>query len=62
MKPVPVWNGKTADGKPFVPPADLSVYTIRQIHAGLLIPNEETILRMSRQLLKLLGEKNPDLI
>ena len=49
-------------GKQFVPPAELSDYAIGQIHAGLLIPNEEAILSMSREIRKWRGVKNPDMV
>ena len=45
-----------------IPPKELSLPAIKSIHAGLLIPNQEAILSMSRELLKWRGEPNPDLI
>ncbi len=46
----------------FTPPAELSDYAIGQIHAGLLIPSEESILSMSREIRKWRGVKDPDMV
>jgi hypothetical protein len=46
----------------FTPPDPLSDYDIQMIHAGLLIPNAQAILSMSREIRKWRGEPNPDLI
>ena len=35
-------------------------FSIKQIHAGLLIPDQDSIIRMAREILKWRGEKNPD--
>ena len=55
MKTVAVYPGQT-----FTPPKELSDFAIKQIHAGLLIPNQEAILSMSREIRKWRGEANPD--
>lgn len=46
----------------FTPPPELSTFAVRQMHAGLLIPNRESIVSMTRELLKWRGEENPDLV
>jgi hypothetical protein len=44
------------------PPKELSDYDIQMIHNGLLIPNRNAILSMSREIRKWRGVPNPDLI
>ena len=46
----------------FTPPAELSTYDIKMIHAGLLRPGPMQILSMSREILKWRGVPDPDLI
>jgi len=40
----------------------LSDYTISMIHAGLEIPNPDTIIEMAREIRMYRGVKNPELI
>lgn len=49
-------------GESFAPPAELSNFAIGQIHAGLLIPNGQSIKSMSREIRKWRGIENPDSI
>jgi hypothetical protein len=57
MKIIPVVDGST-----FIPPKELSDYAIQMIHAGLVIPNADAILSMSREIRKFRGVKDPDLL
>lgn len=57
FKPVAVMPGE-----PFTPPSELSDYQIQMIHAGLLIPNGQSIKSMSREIRKWRGVENPDAI
>jgi len=49
-------------GEAFTPPEPLSDYAIQMIHAGLEIPNPESIRSMAREIRKWRGVPNPDLI
>jgi hypothetical protein len=44
------------------PPKPLSDAAIRMIHAGLVIPNEVSILSMSREILASRGDPHPDAV
>lgn len=46
----------------FTPPAELSLAVIRKIHNQLLIPDEEAIHSLTREVLMWRGEKDPDSI
>ena len=41
---------------------ELSDYVIKQIHCGMLVPNQNTVIKMAREIRKWRGEENPDLI
>ena len=44
------------------PVAELTLTAVKQMHSGLLIPNQDAIIRLTREVLRCRGEKEPDLI
>lgn len=64
-----IWNAKAVPSAEPVAPTtynpdenELSNYQIRFIHSGLLMPNEQSIHKMAREIRKWRGEENPDAV